>query len=148
MQLLVWPTAPSFQPTSPLSSSLRFTYGIEHFSGVSGWNTEARSRLDDRRGREADDHSADVPLHHLPAESPETRRQPELFASRRQKNKTKPMASTGTRNRRRLPNFGRHVEHQRHDGRVVVAVDDEAHFAEPPAEVVGVLRKLPEAISA
>lgn len=46
----------------------------------------------------------------------------------------------------RLPDFGRHVEHQGHDGRVVVAVDDEAHLAEPPAEVGGVLGELSQAV--
>lgn len=37
------------------------------------------------------------------------------------------------------PNFGRHVEHHGYHGRVVVAVDDEAHVTEFPAKVVGVL---------
>ncbi|TNN37067.1 hypothetical protein EYF80_052763 [Liparis tanakae] len=45
-----------------------------------------------------------------------------------------------------VPDLGRHVEHHGHDGRVVVAVDDEAHFTEFPAEVGGVLRELTEAI--
>lgn len=45
-----------------------------------------------------------------------------------------------------LPDLGRHVEHQGHDGRVVVAVDDEAHLAEPPAEVGGVLRELSQPV--
>lgn len=45
------------------------------------------------------------------------------------------------------PNFGRHVEHHGYDGWVIVAVDDEAHFAEFSAEVCGVLRQLSEAVS-
>lgn len=44
------------------------------------------------------------------------------------------------------PDFGGHVEHQGHDGGVVVAVNDEAHFAEFPAEVGGVFGELPEAV--
>ncbi len=38
-----------------------------------------------------------------------------------------------------IPNFGRHIEHHGYYGRVIVAVDDEAHVAEFPAEVGGVL---------
>lgn len=37
------------------------------------------------------------------------------------------------------PYLGGHVEHQGYDGRVVVAVDDEAHFSKPLAEIDSVL---------
>lgn len=37
-----------------------------------------------------------------------------------------------------LPDLGRHVEQQRHDRRVVVAVDDESHLHELLPEVAGV----------
>lgn len=40
------------------------------------------------------------------------------------------------------PYFSRHVEHHGYNRRVIVAVDDDAHVAEFPAEVGGVLRKL------
>lgn len=40
------------------------------------------------------------------------------------------------------PDFSRHVEHHGYNRRVIVAVDDEAHVTEFPAEVGGVLRKL------
>lgn len=45
------------------------------------------------------------------------------------------------------PNFGWHVEHQGHNRRVVVAIEDEAHFMELSAEVGSILRELTEAIS-
>lgn len=45
-----------------------------------------------------------------------------------------------------VPDLSRHVEHQGHDGWVVVAVDDEAHLTEPPTEVGGVLRELSQAV--
>lgn len=45
------------------------TYYIKHLSGVSSWNTEPSSWLDDGRRWEAHHHRADVSLQHLPAES-------------------------------------------------------------------------------
>lgn len=39
-----------------------------------------------------------------------------------------------------IPNFCRHVEHHGYNRRVIVAIDDEAHVVEFPAEVSGVLR--------
>lgn len=50
-----------------------------------------------------------------------------------------PDTSLHTRGEDHTPDFGGHVEHQGNDGGVVVAVNDEAHFAEFPAEVGGVL---------
>lgn len=39
-----------------------------------------------------------------------------------------------------IPNFGWHVEHQGHNGRVIISVEDEAHFMELSAEVGCILR--------
>lgn len=46
------------------------------------------------------------------------------------------------------PYLGGHIEHHGNDGRVIVAVDDEAHFSEPPAEVGGVLCQLLQTFAA
>lgn len=53
---------------------------------------------------------------------------------------------TKTNKIKNTPDLGRHVEHQRYNGGVVVAIDDKAHFVQSSAEVGGVLWKLSEAI--
>lgn len=46
------------------------------------------------------------------------------------------------------PYLGRHVEHHGYDGRVLVAVDGEAHFTKPLTEIDGVLRQLANPLAA
>lgn len=46
------------------------------------------------------------------------------------------------------PYLGGHVEHHGYDGRVVVAVDDEAHFSKPLAEIDRVVCQLLHALTA
>lgn len=46
---------------------------------------------------------------------------------------------TKTNKIKNTPDLGRHVEHQRYNGGVVVAIDDKAHFVQSSAEVGGVL---------
>ena len=47
-----------------------------------------------------------------------------------------------------LPYLCGHVQHHGNHRGVVVAVDDEAHLSQFPAEVSGVLRQLPQPVSA
>lgn len=37
-----------------------------------------------------------------------------------------------------VPNFGWHVEHQRHHWRIFISIDDEAHFFQASPEISGV----------
>lgn len=46
------------------------------------------------------------------------------------------------------PYLGGHVEHHGDDGRVLVAVDDEAHLSKPLAEIDRVLCQLSHALTA
>lgn len=47
-----------------------------------------------------------------------------------------------------VPYLGGHVEHHGYHGRVLVAVDDEAHLLEPLAEIDGVLGQLSHSVAA
>lgn len=120
---------------------------------MGGRNAETRPRLDDGGRREADHHRADVPPEHLPTKRPERQRRRQTQGTARrldlpeQEGTQRPnAASLRTTEDDHAPDFGGHVEHQGHDGGVVVAVNDEAHFAEFPAEVGGVLGELPETV--
>lgn len=42
-----------------------------------------------------------------------------------------------------LPNFPRQIQQQRYHGRVLVAVNDEAHLIKPRSEVASVVSQLP-----
>lgn len=157
---LVWAVS------SHLGPNVTCRYLVQDLFGVCGWDAEAHSGFDDGRGWETHDDHSHVPLQHLSAEgSGETdtgnerhfRKEAEFSSGRKQIWFAAPkiqrslslnshiiMAAGATG----LPYLGRHVEHHGYNGRVLVAVDGEAHFTKPLTEIDGVLCQLANPLAA
>jgi len=129
------------------SKEISKSYPVEQVSRVGGRDAEARPGLDDGRSGEAHDHHPDVPLQHLPAERSGEERRPETHVTHNI-HMGPPYWRTAAPAAGGSPYLGGHVEHHGHDGRVLVAVDDEAHLSEPLAEVDRVPRQLLQTLEA